>query len=265
MKTLPEPIFRSWTLSLRLVVSKRCSFVRCSQAWSPNNCHPSQALCEQCSQVLNANGDSFGQVAAEEGWQHAHATRLSDKQRRIYDAVCCVLPILPLRTKHSQDKAYKMLWYVLDRTRLSLVLLLACNANGGLLEEQHVQGLSTNHTLNSTLKPDLASRDLLQPLTAVSEAHELQERQNPPSNLIIADPARPPTFIYYCGVLTQICANIAEALSNARGLDGAYTTTLGYAPATKNTDKRRRQACRTFAPKCLSYYACDTVSWIALM
>ena len=157
---------------------------------------------------------------------------------------------------------------VIARFALSFLFpfILLVSTNGNPFEGIQVHDLSfngTNGTVKSGVKLDSFTHELTAPLDAVAGLQELHERQAPSAPMIVADQARPPTLIYYCGILTQICANIADALSNSRGTDGAYTTTLGYAPypaGEQGTRTRQSLACSTFATQCASYYACDTVS-----
>ncbi|CBQ73012.1 hypothetical protein sr13676 [Sporisorium reilianum SRZ2] len=108
---------------------------------------------------------------------------------------------------------------IFARIGLPIVFLFALLARtkGEPFEEVHVNDLSVNRTVDL----DSTTQDLIAPFDVVAGSQELQERQAPSRTLIVADPARPPTFIYHCGVLTQICANIADALSNSRGIDAS--------------------------------------------
>lgn len=149
--------------------------------------------------------------------------------------------------------------------RLQFIVLFFAGASKasegslGLTATALLQELPSNQTKIDPLGFPFLNETLSSKIEDVDSLQRLQSRQASSTNMVVVDPARPPTFIYYCGILTQICAGIAEALSNFRGTDGAYTTTLGYAPHPRNTRTNRREACSTVAPKCKSYYACDTV------
>lgn len=158
-----------------------------------------------------------------------------------------------------------MVHSVTARFALSFLIsfILLASTNGKSFEQVQEHDLSvngTNGTVNSQLQLDPLTHELTAALEIVAGAQDLHGRQASSETMIVADPARPPTFIYYCGILTQICANIADALSNFRGTDGAYTTTLGYSPKPYKVRNRRRAACKRLAPQCVLYYSCDTVS-----